>query len=319
MQPGEPRVLNEAREAGLKHGVSVPLFGHSGGYLSYRLRPGSTMPTLSIVSVISTHWLGRFILRLQRSRLHRTQMRCANCPIQAKQDCLRRVRRKTILGNRSHTESKREYRQLSRQERNAKAWDEQQYPLRCRADPPPVRETEPSRALPRAAWRQASPDERLWPGGARRANMRLGESQAISSASTHAPRRTALASWRFRSRPCHQVPAKGSDSCATSHCLAPLQGLVDIALVPHGDVPRCRGLRLSRSVHADRQALQARRCPVAEAPHPGAFASVRPAPEESPHQRCQAVASKQRAGCPRRHPGVVCAQCARARQDLHPC
>ncbi|WP_342760712.1 autoinducer binding domain-containing protein [Bradyrhizobium sp. CSA207] len=30
MQPGEQRVLEEAREAGVRHGISVPLFGPAG-------------------------------------------------------------------------------------------------------------------------------------------------------------------------------------------------------------------------------------------------------------------------------------------------
>lgn len=41
-----------------------------------------------------------------------------------------------ILGNRSHPESQREYGELSPEERDAKARDEQPYPLPCQGDSP---------------------------------------------------------------------------------------------------------------------------------------------------------------------------------------
>lgn len=41
-----------------------------------------------------------------------------------------------ILGNRSDPESQREYGELSPEERDAKARDEQPYPLRCQGDSP---------------------------------------------------------------------------------------------------------------------------------------------------------------------------------------
>jgi hypothetical protein len=46
--PAEQVVLAEGREAGLKHGISVPLLGRQGKFLSCRLHPGSAMPTLWI-------------------------------------------------------------------------------------------------------------------------------------------------------------------------------------------------------------------------------------------------------------------------------
>ncbi|MET4262427.1 hypothetical protein ABIC09_007405 [Bradyrhizobium sp. S3.12.5] len=70
LQAGETRVLKPERPAS---SMALPYHcsGHLDGYLSYRLRPSSTMPTPSIASVISTLWLCSFIMRFQRSRLHR--------------------------------------------------------------------------------------------------------------------------------------------------------------------------------------------------------------------------------------------------------
>ncbi|MGY4158148.1 hypothetical protein ACVINW_003990 [Bradyrhizobium sp. USDA 4461] len=72
LQPDERRVLDEAREAGLKHGMSVPLFGPLAEYLWCRLHLRRTTPILRIASVISMHWPGTFTPPMATSRVPAT-------------------------------------------------------------------------------------------------------------------------------------------------------------------------------------------------------------------------------------------------------
>ncbi|MDF0522995.1 autoinducer binding domain-containing protein [Bradyrhizobium yuanmingense] len=66
LQACEQRILEEARQAGLKHGISVPLFGLAGRLSMVHSRPVLMMPILKVAWCGSKRWLGTSILHLRR-------------------------------------------------------------------------------------------------------------------------------------------------------------------------------------------------------------------------------------------------------------
>ena len=122
LQPGEQLVLNESREAGLKHGVSVPLFGPLGrvSVVSFASRHDDAEPLHRMSHLNALAWQFHIAFTEIAGPEENSQGRVR--PIEAGKRLSAVDRRgQIVLGHRDDTEHQREHGQLSYQERDAKA------------------------------------------------------------------------------------------------------------------------------------------------------------------------------------------------------